>query len=243
MVHDWSTTGVAKNVRITYHDNLSVRETNINTDSPVLGWISILIADRCTMMVCRLWSTNRLMCDDSLNQLRIVTQFHATQPCRANLNTKLTNHFRQYLQIEISLKPAHPTLKLFEIHPWWIRILSSERTRTPMAFTWYWGFRQLPGVCVGRLIINHQLKLYLVYFSSLRLNLNYGRMCVQAVQVLYVEKGTLWLMFILYQFNSTIHAVIIQSWYNTMFIILSIYARPAGIMLKGRILVLGVRDS
>ena len=37
-------------------------------------------------------------------QLRIITQFHATQPCRADLNTKLTNHFRQYLQIEISLK-------------------------------------------------------------------------------------------------------------------------------------------
>ena len=36
-------------------------------------------------------------------QLRIITQFHATQQCRADLNTKLTNHFRQYLQIEISL--------------------------------------------------------------------------------------------------------------------------------------------
>ena len=236
------------------------------------------------MMAFRLWSTNRLMCDDSLSVTidSLLIVYDSRSITRSNIigytiDYKYSWHSEHYFvpitnHNAISRYPTMPSRfeykahksfstiltnrNLFKarppdpevvwdpsIHPWWIRILSSERTRTPMAFTWYWGFRQLPGVCVGRLIINHQLKLYLVYFSSLRLNLNYGRMCVQAVQVLYVEKGTLWLMFILYQFNSTIHAVIIQSWYNTMFIILSIYARPAGIMLKGRILVLGVRDS
>ena len=40
-----------------------------------------------------------------------------------------------------------------------------ERILTPRSLTCSCGFRQLVGVCVGRLILNHQLiKLYLAYF-------------------------------------------------------------------------------
>jgi len=57
-------------------------------------------------------------------------------------------------------KDADPEL-LFKIY---LSEIFVEKVRTPRAFTYPLDFRQLPGVCVGRLIITHQLKLYLVYF-------------------------------------------------------------------------------